>query len=62
VATGIDSKSGTIIHELAHFSILAGTTDHAYGQSTCKSLAQSNPAKALMNSDNLQYFVEDEGM
>jgi peptidyl-Lys metalloendopeptidase len=62
VATGIDSKSGTIIHELAHFTILAGTTDHAYGQSTCKSLAQSNPAKALMNSDNLQYFVEDEGM
>lgn len=59
VATGTDSKSGTIIHELAHFSILAGTTDHMYGQSGCKSLAQSSPAKALMNSDNLQYFVEN---
>jgi peptidyl-Lys metalloendopeptidase len=59
VATGTDSKSGTIIHELAHFTILAGTDDHMYGQSGCKSLAQSSPAKALMNSDSLQYFVEN---
>jgi len=57
--TGTDSKAGTIIHELAHFTIVAGTSDHAYGQSTCKSLAQSSPAKALLNSDNLQYFAEN---
>jgi len=59
VATGTDSKSGTIIHELAHFTVLAGTSDHAYGQSSCKSLAVSSPTKALANSDSLQYFVEN---
>jgi peptidyl-Lys metalloendopeptidase len=62
VATGMDSKPGIIIHELAHFSILAGTTDYIYGISECATLAQSSPAKALMNSDSLQCFVEDEGV
>jgi len=57
--TGTDSMGGTIIHELAHFQILSGTSDHAYGQSACKSLAQSSPLKALANSDSLQYFVEN---
>jgi peptidyl-Lys metalloendopeptidase len=59
VTTGTDSKGGTIIHELAHFTVLAGTSDHAYGQSACRSLAQSNPARALKNSDNFEYFVEN---
>jgi peptidyl-Lys metalloendopeptidase len=57
--TGTDSMGGTIIHELAHFTVLAGTSDYGYGQSTCQSLARSNPAQALMNSDSLQYFVEN---
>jgi peptidyl-Lys metalloendopeptidase len=57
--TGTDTQGGTIIHELAHFTILAGTQDHAYGQASAQSLAKSNPAKALMNSDNLEYFVEN---
>jgi peptidyl-Lys metalloendopeptidase len=58
-ATGTDTKGGTLIHEIAHFKIVANTDDHAYGQSKAKSLAQSNPATALQNSDNLQYFVEN---
>lgn len=58
-ATGTDSKSGTIIHELAHFTILAGTSDHGYGQAKCKTLAQTSPPKAIMNSDSLQYFAEN---
>jgi len=57
--SGTDSKAGTIIHELAHFTVLAGTSDHAYGQSACKSLAQSSVAKALKNSDSFEYFVEN---
>jgi len=59
VATGTDSKSGTILHELAHFSVVAGTGDHSYGQSACRSLAQTNPSQALRNSDSLQYFAEN---
>jgi peptidyl-Lys metalloendopeptidase len=58
-STGTDSKGGTIIHELAHFRIVASTDDHTYGQSSCKNLAKSNPNMALMNSDNLQYFAEN---
>lgn len=57
--TGTDSMGGTIIHELAHFTVIAGTNDHAYGQSSCQSLAQRNPIQALANSDNLQYFSEN---
>ncbi len=30
---GVDSKSGTIIHELSHFEVLGGTDDVVYGQS-----------------------------
>jgi len=57
--TGTDSKGGTIIHELLHFTVVAGTQDYAYGQSSCKSLATSNPTKALANSDSHEYFVEN---
>jgi peptidyl-Lys metalloendopeptidase len=57
--TGTDSKAGTIIHELAHFTIVVGTDDYAYGHSAAQTLARSNPARALMNSDNLEYFAEN---
>lgn len=57
--TGTDSMGGTIIHELAHFQILANTGDHAYGHSGAKILASTNPTYARMNSDNLQYFAEN---
>jgi peptidyl-Lys metalloendopeptidase len=57
--TGTDSQGGTIIHELAHFTVVAGTGDHAYTHANAKPLAQTNPAKALANSDSLQYFAEN---
>ena len=31
--TGTDSKAGTLIHEMSHFNVVAGTDDCAYGQS-----------------------------
>lgn len=57
--SGTDSRGGTIIHELSHFSVVAGTDDHAYGQSAASSLAASNPAQALNNADNHEYFAEN---
>lgn len=57
--TGTDSKAGTLIHEMSHFNVVAGTDDHAYGQSAAKSLATSNPTRALDNADNHEYFAEN---
>lgn len=57
--TGTDSKGGTIIHELSHFTAVAGTDDHVYGQSGAKSLAISSPSQALSNADNHEYFAEN---
>ncbi|PTL80873.1 M35 family metallo-endopeptidase [Vitiosangium sp. GDMCC 1.1324] len=58
-ATGTDSKAGTLVHEMSHFTVVAGTDDHAYGQSAAKSLASSNPTNALDNADNHEYFAEN---
>ncbi len=57
--TGTDSKAGTIVHELSHFTVVAATDDWAYGQSACKSLAISNPSKAVDNADSHEYFAEN---
>lgn len=57
--TGTDSKAGTLVHEMSHFNVVAGTDDWAYGQSGAKSLATSNPTKALDNADNHEYFAEN---
>lgn len=57
--TGTDSKAGTLIHEMSHFNAVAGTDDHVYGQSGAKSLAISDPAAALDNADNHEYFAEN---
>jgi peptidyl-Lys metalloendopeptidase len=56
---GTDSKGGTLIHEMSHFNVVAGTDDHVYGQSGAKSLAISNPANAVDNADNHEYFAEN---
>jgi peptidyl-Lys metalloendopeptidase len=57
--SGTDSKGGTIIHELSHFTAVAGTDDFAYGQTNAKALAKSNPSQALFNADNHEYFAEN---
>ncbi|HKV11633.1 MAG TPA: M35 family metallo-endopeptidase [Thermoanaerobaculia bacterium] len=56
--TGTDSKAGTLIHEMSHFTVVAGTQDYAYGQTACKNLAISSPTSATNNADNHEYFAE----
>jgi len=53
-----DSRPGTIIHELSHFTPVAATQDIAYGQSACLNLATSNPANAIRNADSHEYLAE----
>ena len=55
---GIDSKAGTLVHEMSHFTIVADTDDWAYGQSACRSLATSSPSRAVDNADSHEYFAE----
>lgn len=57
--TGTDSKGGTIVHETSHFTVVAGTDDVAYGQTAAKSLAITDPAKAIQNADSHEYFAEN---
>jgi peptidyl-Lys metalloendopeptidase len=57
--TGTDSKAGTLIHEMSHFNVVAGTDDYVYGQTGAKNLAISNPAQAVDNADNHEYFAEN---
>lgn len=57
-AKGTDSKAGTLIHEMSHFNVVAGTNDYAYGQTACKKLASKTPRKAINNADNHEYYAE----
>lgn len=57
--SGTDSKGGTLVHEMSHFNIVAGTDDWVYGQSGAKSLAISDPLKAIDNADSHEYFAEN---
>jgi peptidyl-Lys metalloendopeptidase len=57
--TGTDSKAGTLIHEITHFTVVAGTTDYVYGQTGAHNLAVNTPAQAIMNADNHEYFAEN---
>lgn len=58
-ATGTDSKAGTLVHEMSHFNVVAGTQDYAYGQTAAKRLASSNPKRAIANADSHEYFAEN---
>lgn len=57
--TGTDSKGGTLVHEMSHFTATAGTDDWVYGQSGAASLAISDPSKAIDNADSHEYFSEN---
>ena len=57
--TGTDSKGGTLVHEMSHFTVVAGTDDWVYGQSGAASLAITDPAKAIDNADSHEYFGEN---
>lgn len=58
-AVGTDSKAGTLIHEMSHFDIVAGTDDVVYGQTGARSLAVSDPDLAITNADSHEYFAEN---
>ena len=59
-AIGRDSKMGTLIHEMSHFNVVAGTDDYVYGATGAHSLALTDPVKAIDNADNHEYFAEDQ--
>lgn len=54
-----DSRGGTLIHEMTHFTAVAGTDDCAYGQTAAANLAATDPVKALDNADSHEYFAEN---
>lgn len=56
---GTDSQGGTLIHEMSHFDVVAGTDDYVYGQTGARDLAISNPDNAINNADNHEYFAEN---
>lgn len=59
-ALGRDSKAGTLVHEMSHFYVTASTDDYVYGATGAHNLAVSNPAQAIDNADNHEYFAEDQ--
>ncbi len=60
--TGTDSRAGSIVHELSHFSILVGTSDFAYGQSADRQLALPDPNRAIHNADSHDYFTDNRSL
>jgi peptidyl-Lys metalloendopeptidase len=58
-STGTDSKAGTLVHEMSHFNVVAGTDDWAYGQTAARNLARTNTTRAVDNADSHEYFAEN---
>jgi len=56
---GTDSRAGTLIHEMSHFDVVAGTDDFAYGQDAARDLADSDPDDAIRNADSHEYYAEN---
>jgi peptidyl-Lys metalloendopeptidase len=57
--TGTDSMGGTLLHEMSHFDVVAGTDDHVYGQSGAADMARTAPERAINNADSHEYFGEN---
>jgi peptidyl-Lys metalloendopeptidase len=57
--SGTDSKAGTLIHEMSHFDVVAGTDDVVYGQAGARNLADTDPDAAITNADSHEYFAEN---
>jgi peptidyl-Lys metalloendopeptidase len=57
--TGTDSKGGTLLHEMSHFDVVAGTDDHVYGQQGAAEMARTAPERAINNADSHEYFGEN---
>lgn len=57
--TGKDSMAGIIIHELSHFSVVAGARDVTYGYNSSIGIALQRPDDAIRGADNYKYFAEN---
>ncbi len=57
---GENSRAGTIIHEISHFTVVADTDDHAYSHQGTQALAISSPNLAVANADSHEYFAEND--
>ncbi|PWS36777.1 hypothetical protein DFH01_16750 [Falsiroseomonas bella] len=53
---GFDNRFGILVHEASHLA--AGTQDFVYGPRSALILAKQDPARAALNADNYEYFVE----
>lgn len=53
------TMEGTIIHEISHYDVVAGTEDHCYGRTDCTELARTRDYWAVRNADTYQYYTED---
>ncbi len=58
--SGTDSRAGTLVHEMSHFDVVAGTNDVVYGQSGARQLAAQDPDTAITNADSHEYFAEND--
>jgi len=58
---GTDSKSGTIVHEISHFNVVASSDDFASAldQRGSRRLASSSPTSAIRNANAFEYFAEN---
>ncbi|HEY5768836.1 MAG TPA: M35 family metallopeptidase [Terrimicrobium sp.] len=56
-STGIDSRPGVILHEIAH-DVSRVIGDHSYGVAGAEDLAAKNPDRAVRSADNYEYFAE----
>ena len=62
--TGIDSRAGTLVHEMSHFSSLGAANNasqfpEVYGTSAALNLAVNNPLHAVNNAENYNYYAEN---
>lgn len=53
------TMEGTIIHEMSHFDVTAGTDDLCYSRQVCQQMALNDPQSTIYNADTYQYFTED---
>jgi hypothetical protein len=56
---GTDSRAGVVIHLLSTFTDTVTAQSYVYGTSAAQQLAVTNPANAIKNADNYEYFFEN---
>lgn len=57
---GTNSRAGTLVHEMSHFTAVAGTLDHVYSQVFSRANARYIPTKAIQNADSYRYYAEND--